>query len=299
MNIILYFSVVLIWGTTWIAIFMQQQADVVPVPVAVFWRFLLASVVLLLALCLMRRLRTLSRKTHFYCLLQGLCIFGVNFLCFYYAARWINSGLESVIFSMAVLYNAVNSWIFFRQKPPAHFLPALIAGLGGMVIMFWPQLQENHYSMQLIAGIALSALGTLGFSLGNMISLRHKREQQDVLTTTGYAMLYGALLMAVLSMTMGYPLMPSTDIRWISAVSYLAIIGSVCGFGAYFTLLGRIGAAKASWSTLLFPLVALAFSARYEGFVWQPHVITGLLCISLANLIMFIRLPILKRLRAV
>ncbi|GAA0491918.1 hypothetical protein [Tatumella punctata] len=77
----------------------------------------------------------------------------------------------------------------------------------------------------------------------------------------------------------------------IIAVSYLAIIGSVFGFGAYFTLLARIGAAKASWCTLLFPLVALAISARYEGFVWQPHSVAGLLFITLANLIMFVRRP--------
>lgn len=54
---------------------------------------------------------------------------------------------------------------------------------------------------------------------------------------------------------------------------------------------------EASWSTLLFPLVALAFSAEYEGFVWQPHAIIGLAGISCANLLMFIRTPLRCRYR--
>lgn len=291
MNILLYFTVVIIWGTTWIGIFVQQHSAAVPVPVAVFWRFLLAATVLLMALTLTGRLKKLSANTHFCCAVQGCCTFGINFICFYYAAGWINSGLESVIFSMAVIYNTLNSWLFFRQKPPRQFLPALLLGLGGMVVMFWPRLMENHNSPHLLAGIGLCALGTFGFSLGNMMSVRHQRQQQDMLTTTGYAMLYGALLMAMVSIVAGYSLAPAFDYRWLAAVSYLAIIGSVFGFGAYFTLLARIGAAKASWCTLLFPLVALAISARYEGFAWQPHSVAGLLFITLANLIMFVRRP--------
>lgn len=291
MNIVLYFSVVVIWGTTWIAIFVQQHSASVPVMTSVFWRFLLAAVVLLSALKLTGRLKKLPRQTHFFCLLQGCCIFGGNFICFYTAAQWINSGLESVIFSMAVIYNAINSWVFFHQKPPMQFFPALVFGLGGMVIMFWPQLRANHYSVQLLAGISLSALGTFGFSLGNMLSVRHQRQKQDVMTTTGYAMLYGALMMALLSLLTGQSLAPSMNPHWLAAVGYLAVIGSVFGFGAYFTLLSRIGAAKAAWSTLLFPLVALVLSAEFEGFIWQTHAVLGLASISLANLMMFIRLP--------
>lgn len=297
MTVLLYFAVVIIWGTTWIAIYVQQHAGATPVTAAVFWRFLIASLTLLIVLKLCRRLRRLPATTHGLCLIQGVCIFGVNFLCFYTAAQWINSGLESVIFSMAVLYNTLNSWIFFRHPPAARFIPASLLGLAGMVILFWPQLRQNHYSVTLLYGIGLSALGTYGFSLGNMIGLRHKQQHQDSLSTTAWAMLYGSLIMALIALLRGDSLLPSANIHWLGAVGYLALIGSVCGFGAYFILLGRIGAAKASWSTLLFPLVALTLSTQYEGFVWQATSLIGLLCISCANLLMFVRLPPLSRSR--
>lgn len=109
-NALLYALVVVIWGTTWIAIFLQQGP--VAAPVSIFWRFAVASITMLTILLVTRRLRPLGAKDHFCCLLQGCCVFCFNFWCFYTAAAWINTGLESVIFSMAVLFNAINSFLF-------------------------------------------------------------------------------------------------------------------------------------------------------------------------------------------
>jgi len=291
MNLCLYLSVVLIWGTTWIAIYAQQAASSGSVGAAVFWRFIVASLVMLAALKAIKRLRSLTARDHLFCLLQGCCVFGLNFLCFYYAAAWINSGLESVIFSMAVLYNALNGWLFFRQRPSVRLLPAAMLGIGGIVALFWHDLHGSEASAPLLWGVGLSALGTLGFSLGNMISLRHQRLQRDVLTTNSYAMLYGALMMALLTLLQGESLQPVWNRQWMGAVAYLAIFGSVVGFGAYFTLVGRIGASQAAYSTLLFPLVALTLSTIYEGYQWQLEGFVGLAMILAGNLVMFARFP--------
>lgn len=297
MNIMLYLAVVLIWGTTWIAIFLQQEAANTPVLVAVFWRFLLASVLMLVILKLIKRLRPLDKQDHLFCLLQGCCVFGFNFVCFYHAAAWISSGLESVIFSMAVLYNALNSWIFFRQRPPFRLLPAAVLGLGGIVALFWHDIQAAHPAPQLLWGVGLSALGTLGFSFGNMISTRHQRRQRDVLTTNSYAMFYGAIMMAILALLNGDSLAPTFNLQWLGSMSYLAIFGSVLGFGAYFTLVGRIGASQAAYSTLLFPLVALTLSTIYEGYQWHDNAIVGLVMILMGNMVMFVRWPTPRKLR--
>lgn len=144
MNLFLYLSVVLIWGTTWIAIYAQQSAGISAVTVAVFWRFLLASLVMLLLLKLIKRLHRLTLQDHLFCVLQGCCVFGFNFVCFYYASGYISSGLESVIFSMAVMYSAINSWIFFRQRPSARLIPAIVLGMAGIVALFWHDLRSTQ-----------------------------------------------------------------------------------------------------------------------------------------------------------
>ncbi|MFS2222189.1 DMT family transporter [Pantoea sp. B65] len=287
MNALLYILVVVIWGTTWIAIFMQQ--GVVPVTVSIFWRFLVAALVMFSALMLMGRLRRISLRDHLFCLLQGCCVFGFNFFCFYHAAAWISSGLESVIFSMAVLFNAINGMLFFRQRPSASLLPAAALGIAGVIALFWHDLMATQLAATLLPGIALSAAGTYGFSLGNMISARHQRRGLETLSTNTYAMFYGALVMGAISLLRGDNFMPQLNLRYLGSLFYLAIFGSVIAFGAYFTLVGRIGASQAAYSTLLFPLVALSLSTLYEGYVWHANAIIGLVMILLGNYVMFAR----------
>lgn len=294
MNALLYCLVVVIWGTTWIAIYLQQGP--VAAPVSIFWRFAVATALMMLIMQIRGKLRTLSLRDHLFCLLQGSCVFCFNFWCFYTAAAWINTGLESVIFSMAVLFNAVNSF-FFGQKPPLRFYCAAALGLTGIVTLFWQDLMNSGFSGSLLLGIGLSALGTFGFSLGNMISLRHQKKGLEVMTTNSWAMLYGTLLIATIALLRGDNFTPQWTFSYIGALLYLAVFGSVIAFGAYFTLVGRIGASNAAYSTLLFPLVALSFSTVYEGYSWQVNAVAGLILILVGNLVMFARPPALLRRR--
>lgn len=289
MNALLYILVVAIWGTTWIAIFLQQGP--VPATVSIFWRFAIASVTMLTILLLTHRLRRLALRDHLVCVLQGCCVFGFNFWCFYTAASWINTGLESVIFSMAVLFNAINSFLFFRQTPPGRFYLAALLGLVGIITLFWDDLQVSGMSSTMLPGILLSALGTYGFSLGNMLSIRHQRRGLETLTTNSWAMLYGTLIIGALALLRGDNFTPQWTISYLGALFYLAIFGSVIAFGAYFTLVGRIGASNAAYSTLLFPLVALTLSTIYEGYQWHANAIIGLVLILVGNLVMFARVP--------
>ncbi|AMG54264.1 DMT family transporter [Citrobacter amalonaticus] len=295
MNALLYCLVVVIWGTTWIAIYLQQGP--VAAPVSIFWRFAVATALMMLIMQIRGKLRTLSLRDHLFCLLQGSCVFCFNFWCFYTAAAWINTGLESVIFSMAVLFNAVNSFFFFGQKPPLRFYCAAALGLTGIVTLFWQDLMNSGFRGSLLLGIGLSALGTFGFSLGNMISLRHQKKGLEVMTTNSWAMLYGTLLIATIALLRGDNFTPQWTFSYIGALLYLAVFGSVIAFGAYFTLVGRIGASNAAYSTLLFPLVALSFSTVYEGYSWQVNAVAGLILILVGNLVMFARPPALLRRR--
>ncbi|HAT1575081.1 TPA: DMT family transporter [Raoultella ornithinolytica] len=287
MNAILYGLVVVIWGTTWIAIFLQQGP--VSAPVSIFWRFAVASVTMLAILLATRRLRPLALRDHLFCVLQGCCVFCFNFWCFYTAAAHINTGLESVIFSMAVLFNAINGFIFFRQQPPTRFWLAAALGLVGIITLFWDDLLSNGLNASLLWGMGLSALGTYGFSLGNMLSMRHQRRGLETLTTNSWAMLYGTLVMGAIALVRGDDFTPQWTLSYMGALLYLALFGSVIAFGAYFTLVGRIGAGKAAYSTLLFPLVALTISTFYEGYVWHSNAVIGLALILVGNLVMFAR----------
>ena len=107
------------------------------------------------------------------------------------------------------------------------------------------------------------------------------------MTTNAWAMLYGTLVMGCIALFRGDSFVPEWTVSYLGALVYLALFGSVIAFGAYFTLVGRIGPGKAAYSTLLFPLVALSISTVYEGYVWHLNGIVGLLLILGGNMVMF------------
>jgi drug/metabolite transporter (DMT)-like permease len=77
------------------------------------------------------------------------------------------------------------------------------------------------------------------------------------------------------------------DARYLGALAYLAVFGSVVGFTAYLMLVGRMGPERAAYCTVLFPIVALAVSTVYEGYHWTALAAVGLVLVVAGNLVAF------------
>jgi drug/metabolite transporter (DMT)-like permease len=68
----------------------------------------------------------------------------------------------------------------------------------------------------------------------------------------------------------------STGVPWtfertagyVLSLAYLALFGSVFAFGAYLTLLKRVGAGPSSFVSIATPVIALALSTLFEGYRW-------------------------------
>lgn len=285
MNLSLYLLTVLIWGTTWIAI--KLQIGEVALAASIVYRFALAAAVLFAVLLLSRRLQKLDRRGQLICLAQGLCLFCVNFLCFYTASQWIPSGLIAVIFSTATLWNALNARLFFKQRIAANVLAGGALGLLGLGLLFGPELAGHAASRETLLGIGLALLGTLCFSAGNLLSSLQQKAGLKPLTTNAWGMLYGALMLAAICLVSGTPFAFEWSTRYVGSLLYLAIPGSVIGFTAYLTLVGRMGPERAAYCTVLFPVVALNISVFVEGYQWTAPALLGLLLVMLGNVLVF------------
>lgn len=285
----LFVSTVLIWGTTWLAI--SMQIGPVPVVTSVFWRFAVAALVLMAWLAMTRRLRWPDRRNIGWLALQGLCIFGLNFVLIYTSEIFIAGGLVSVIFSLATLFNAMNARLFYGEKISPRMFLAALTGVAGLVAMFWRDVSATGLSGDTLRGICFAAAGTYCFSLGNMVSRRNSAAGLPVMVSNGWGMTFGALFLTIAVAVSGAPFAPPSDSRWLGAMIYLALIGSVGGFGAYLGLVARIGPARAAYCTVMFPAVALALSWAFEGYVWHWQAVMGLVLVSLGNAIVFARLP--------
>ena len=65
----------------------------------------------------------------------------------------------------------------------------------------------------------------------------------------------------------------------------MAVFGSVVAFGAYLTLLGRIGAHRAGYATVMFPVVALILSLSFEGLKLDLPIVLGTALVLLGNVL--------------
>ena len=119
----------------------------------------------------------------------------------------------------------------------------------------------------------------------------HRRRGLTPWTTTAWGMMYGALILLAVTLVQGLPWRFDPSPTYVGALLYLAIPGSVIAFLAYLTLVGRIGADKAAYSSVLFPLVALNISAVLEGYVWTASAMAGVALVLLGNVLVFARLP--------
>ena len=285
MNISLYLLTVLIWGTTWIAL--KLQLGEVAIPVSIVYRFGLAALILFAMLLISGKLQKVNRRGQLICLAQGLCLFCVNFMCFLHASQWIPSGLVAVVFSTSTLWNALNARMFFKQKIARNVLMGGALGLAGLGCLFWPELSGHSASHETLIGLGLALLGTLCFSAGNMLSSLQQKAGLRPLTTNAYGMLYGAAMLSVYCLVSGTPFGFEWNARYIGSLLYLVIPGSVIGFTAYLTLVGRMGPERAAYCTVLFPVVALNVSAFAEGYQWTAPALMGLVLVMVGNVLVF------------
>ena len=283
----LYVATVLIWGTTWIAL--KLQLGSVPIAWSIAWRFALAGVVLLGWLATRGLLKRPPRAAVPLLLAQGLCLFCLNFLCFLHASQWIASGLVAVCFSTAPLWNALNARLLQGQPIKPRVMAGAAFGLGGLALLFGTELLADLARREVLWGLVLAMAGTCCFSLGNLLSGALQRQGLTPLQTNAWAMLVGTAAVSVYALLRGDA--PSFELSptYVGAWLYLAIPGSVIGFTAYLTLVGRLGADRAAYCTVLFPVVALNVSALVEGYRWTAAGLLGLGLVAAGNVVVFWR----------
>ena len=281
-NSALYILTVLIWGSTWIGIG-YQLGEVSPL-VSIAHRFMLSSAIIFVYLWLRRpaELR-LAWRDHRFVALQGMFLFCLNYVFIYRAAGQLTSGLVAVVFSTMVFFNIINGAIFLGKPASKDVVLGGSIGLLGMVGLFWPELQALSLSDQIVQGLLMCLAGTFLASLGNMVASRNSARQLPVLTCNAWGMLYGAVTLYLAAVLLGQPITFDWRPSYLVSLAYLSIFGSVIAFWAYLSLVANIGADRAAYTGLLFPVVALLISTVFEGYQWTVTAAGGLGLVLLGN----------------
>jgi drug/metabolite transporter (DMT)-like permease len=81
---------------------------------------------------------------------------------------------------------------------------------------------------------------------------------------------------------------------YIGSLFYLSVFGTVIAFGCYLKLIGKIGADRAAYATMLFPIVALGISTFFEGYRWSALNLIGMVLVLIGNGLVINKKALLK-----
>jgi len=283
-NLILYVIPAFIWGSTWLAI--TFQLGVVDPLVSVFYRFLLAAIILFIYCSMIKMNLKYNAKQHLFMALQGVFLFGINYWLVYLAEVNLKSGLVAVVFCTIIFLNIFNGFIFLKSKIRLNVVTSALIGFAGIILVFKDELLNFNFSSEKSSALILAFLSVITASIGNILSAYNQKNKLPVVQTNAYGMLYGALLMLLLVFITNTPLSFDASFRYIGSLIYLAVFGSIIAFYSYLTLLGKIGADRAAYVTLVFPIIALLLSTFFEEYTWSLFALLGVVLITAGNFLM-------------
>ena len=292
MNAILYFIVLLAWGSSWFAISFQL-GDVAP-QVSIAWRFLLASFMLFIW-CYARGLKlSFSWRAHSSWLLLGFFLFCVNYICAYFGTFYLASGLVCLIFSTLTLFTVFNGFIFFKKPIRLPILFGAIVGILGLSIIFSNEISNTDWSLEsgIVKGFLWMLLATFFASIGMLLSGQMQARKMPLVQSNAFSMLYGSLIIVSYVSISDISFSFSTSYSYVISLIYLSLVASVIGFGVYLKLVGNIGADKASYVNIFTPTIALFLSTLFENYQWSWTGLVGVALIIIGNIIVLYAKPV-------
>ena len=252
----------LIWGTTWYAI--TWQLGVVDPLVSVVWRFGLAALVLTGGCLATGRSIRLTRAQHLAALGQGALVFSVSYAFVYQAEERVASAIVAVIFAALAFLNLIVFRLLSGQKAaPASWMGAGL-GVVGVAVLSGSAVLAADMGRHALIGVAMAVTGVTASAFGNWFAWKGQAAGAPVIPQTGWAMGYGAALLAVFAAATGVHWSIQLTPGYLISLAYLSIFGSVIAFVIYFTLARSRGYALASYISALTPPIAMLVSVVFE-----------------------------------
>jgi len=272
----------LIWGSTWYAI--KFQLGTVNPLLSIGYRFAIAGLILLLICKILKLNLKYPLKTHLYILLQGICLFSVNYWLIYIAEISLTSGLVAVVFSLIIFFNTLFNSLFLKAIIRKEVLIGGSLGILGTLIMFNSEFKAFNIDNG-FGPLILCFASVLLASMGNIISAYNQKEGLPVIETNALGMTYASVFTIIVALLFGADLNFDLSFSYLISLFYLALFGSIIAFSTYLKLLGNIGPDRSAYIILLIPVIAMIISSIFESYKWHKSAIIGIVFLLAGNLL--------------
>ena len=273
----------LIWGTTWLAI-TYQLGSVAP-EVSVSHRFLLAALAIA-AWCRLRGLPLAFKPAeHAALALLGVAMYAVSYVFVYHAELHLASGLVAIGYSASPLLATLGMRVFFGHPVTARMALGSVFGILGITLVYFPEFAHLAQNRNIALGALFTGLAVLISTSGGLLAQRNHQRGLHGWPTMAWSMGYGGLASLAIALALGRSYTIDLGAPYLLSLLYLSLLGTAITFAGWLTLVGRIGAARASYVGVMAPVVALFVSTLFENFEWHALTVAGVAVSIVGNVL--------------
>lgn len=282
-NVFLFAVCACVWGSTWIAI--NYQIHDMHIMLSVALRFGLAAAIMGI-FCLVKGISLkLPLKQHKLIALAGVFLYTMDYSFLYAAQQHMISALLAVLSSTVIYFNVILRRVIMGKAMRTEVILGATVGLVGIVMIFLPEFEAFSTQQGIVVGLMFATGSFLSAALGNVVSEKVLSGEIRVLQMNFWAMTYGVIVTVTIAIISGAKLIWPSESSYYISLLYLVVFGSIIAFGAYMRLLKQIGADKAAYVVLVYPVVALAISTVFEGYTWSLLSLFGVVFVLFGNAI--------------
>jgi drug/metabolite transporter (DMT)-like permease len=269
-----FLLITLIWGSTWIVI--RDQLGPVPPTWSVTYRFVIAAAAMFAFAWASGASLRIGRNGHILAMLFGIPQFFLNFNFVYAAEHHITSGLVAVVFALLMVPNSLFAWLFLKHHVSGRFMAGSAVAVAGVALLFVQEMRSSSAAPgEVLLGIGLTVLGVLSASVANIMQASERLKRRSIASMLAWGMAYGVIANALFALIVyGPPVFEARAGYWLGVV-YLGLFASALAFTFYFGIIRAIGPGRAAYSSVIVPIIAMALSTVFEGYVWSPLALAG------------------------
>lgn len=265
-KLLAYAAIYILWGGSFLAI--REVVSIAPPFLAAGFRFAAAGLILILWSHLSGPIELTARQ-----FLNATLLGFIMFACLYAGLFWaetrIPSGIAALVSALIPLWIYAGEVLFLRtQRVTLLSFGGIAAGFAGVALLALGR-RSSHYTHThgYVTAIAVTALGTLCWSAGTLLSRRLSLPSPQKVNAA-WQMYTGGIFLIVAAFIKGERL-PETWVifspRVLLSLGYLIVAASIVAYTCYVWLIAHDSPTRVSSYAYVNPVIALLLGATVAG----------------------------------